>query len=261
MKTITVLSYFKKDVREYSVYSNHRAIPSLIDGFKPSQRKVIFGMMKKTGVPDTGIKVAQLSAYVSLETAYSHGEVSLEGAIVKLAQDYAGANNLNYLQPIGQFGSRLSDNASSSRYIFTNIDPVFRKIFKKEDDLILEHLEEDGEMVEPNYYLPILPNVLINGTNGMGTGFAVNILPYNPEDLRKYLIDLLNQGTSKLKLIPWFRGFKGKVEKVNAQTIIFGSFIKQSSTLIIVNELPIGCYEEDYKQILFKLQDEGFINI
>lgn len=261
MKTITVSDFFGTDVREYSVHANVRAIPDLIDGFKPSQRKVIFGTLKKAGsIPETGMKVSQLAAAIAQVAAYHHGEASLESTVVKLAQDYAGANNLNYLQPIGQFGSRLSDTPASSRYIFTNLDPSFRKIFKKDDDLILKHLTEDGEEIEPERYLPILPNVLINGASGMGTGFATSIMPYNPEDLRKYLVDKLKTGSSKVKLVPWFRGFTGTVDRLpSGQVLMIGKVEKESSTKLVVTELPVGVYQDSYKEVLFALQDKGTI--
>lgn len=261
MRKTTVTNFFTTSVREYSVAANVRAIPDLIDGFKPSQRKVIFGTLKKAGtIPETGMKVSQLSAQIALVACYHHGEGSLESTVVGLAQDYPGANNLNYLKPLGQFGSRLANSPSASRYIFTDLADCFRKLFKKDDDLILKHLIEDGDEIEPQRYLPILPNVLVNGTSGMGTGFATNILPYNPEDLRKYLMDKLKTGTTKVKLVPWFRGFKGKVERLSTgQIMMAGSVVKESSTKIVVTELPIGIYQDAYKETLFALQDAGFI--
>jgi DNA topoisomerase-2 len=256
-KHINIEQFFGTDVREYSVHANVRAIPDLIDGFKPSQRKVIFGTLKKAStIPETGIKVSQLAAAIALVSAYHHGEASLESTIVKLAQDYPGANNLNYLMPIGQFGSRLSDANAATRYIFTNLEPCFRKLFKRDDDLILKYLTEDEEEIEPERYLPILPNVLVNGANGMGTGFATNIFPYNPEDLRKYITDKLKTGKTSVKLVPWFRGYTGKVERLaTGQVQCTGRFEKEASTKIVVTELPIGVQHDAYKEVLFGLQD------
>lgn len=261
MRKTTVTDFFASSVREYSVAANVRAIPDLIDGFKPSQRKVIFGTLKKAGtIPETGMKVSQLAAAIALVAAYHHGEGSLESTVVGLAQDYPGANNLNYLLPLGQFGSRLANSPASSRYIFTDLAPCFRKVFKQDDDLILKHLVEDGDEIEPERYLPILPNVLVNGASGMGTGFASNILPYNPEDLRKYLMDKLKTGSTKVKLVPWFRGFTGNVERLpSGQVVITGKVVKESSTKLIVTELPISVYQDAYKAVLFDLEDSGYI--
>jgi DNA topoisomerase II len=260
-RSMTVGELFSGTVREYSVYANVRALPSVMDGFKPSQRKVIFGILKRAGsIPDTGMKVSQLAAAVSQVAAYHHGEASLEQTIVGLAQDYAGANNLNYLEPLGQFGSRLSATASASRYIFTKLMPSFRKIFKKDDDLILEHLEEDGEEIEPKFYLPILPNVLINGVEGMGTGFATRIFPYNPLDLKKYILNHLKGKPRSIKLTPWFRGFHGEVKRIdNKQVSIRGKVEKVNTTTLKVTELPIGVYQDQYKEHLLKLMEDGYI--
>lgn len=257
---ITVHDLFTGAVREYSVYANLRAIPSVMDGFKPSQRKAIFGTLKAGAIPDTGMKVSQLAATCSLVAAYHHGEASLEATIVGLAQDYSGANNLNYLEPLGQFGSRLSPTNAASRYIFTKLSPAFRKIFKKEDDLVLEHLEEDGQQIEPLFYLPILPNVLINGVSGMGTGFATRILPYNPLDLKRYILNHLKGKPRSVKLVPWFRGFKGKVERLDTkQVVITGVLEKENTTTLVVTELPIGVYQDDYKEHILKLIELGYI--
>lgn len=259
-RVLTVTELFNSSVREYSVYANLRAIPSVMDGLKPSQRKAIFGTLKRSGsIPNTGIKVSQLAAAVSEVAAYHHGEGSLEGTITKLAQNYPGSNNLNYLLPMGQFGSRLSETPASSRYIFTKLAACFRKVFMKEDDLILRHLEEDGEQIEPEFYLPILPNVLVNGANGMGTGFATNIYPYNPTELKDYLIAKLKGKKYTKKLVPWFRGFTGTVERDGDQVTMKGHYDKVNSTTIVVNELPIGLYQDAYKAHLIDLVDAGYI--
>lgn len=258
---MTVTELFAGTVREYSVYANLRAIPSVMDGFKPSQRKVIFGLLKRaSSIPETGIKVSQLGAIVSQVAAYHHGEASLEQTIVGLAQNYPGANNVNYLEPMGQFGSRLSSTNAAARYIFTKPMPTFRKVFIKEDDLVLEHLVEDGEDIEPRFYLPLLPNVLINGTSGMGTGFATNILPYNPLDLKKYVLNHLKGKPRSVKLVPWFRGFNGTVERLDSgQVLVTGKVEKVNTTTLMVTEVPIGVYADDYKKLLNDLVEVGWI--
>jgi DNA topoisomerase-2 len=261
LRKITIQGLFNNEVREYSVYANIRAIPSIMDGFKPSQRKVIFGAMKRAAsTPETGIKVSQLAAAISEVSHYHHGEVSLEGAIVGMAQDFSGSNNLNYLEPIGQFGSRLSPANAASRYIFTKLSPAFRKIFKREDDAILESQVEDGDTIEPKTYLPILPNVLINGASGMGTGFATKILPYNPLDLKKHVMARLKGRNISMKLVPWFRNFNGEVLRLpTGQVQINGKLEVVNTTKILITELPIGVYSDDYKKVLLKLIDDGYI--
>lgn len=261
-RKIRVAELFAGPVRAFSVYNNVRMIPSVVDGFKPSQRKVIYGTLKKSPNidHDKGIKVAQLANYIAEITDYHHGEGSLSGAIVGMAQNFPGSNNINYLKPIGQFGSRLSPQAGADRYIFTDMMPVFRKIFPKDDDLILVSEEEDGEQVEPKYYLPILPNVLINGADGMATGHATYILQYNPEDLRKYITNVLKDKRQNVKLNPWWRGFSGTVERTEkGQVVVTGKLTKVNTTTIKITELPISVWEDDYKEFLIDLEDKGVV--
>ena len=260
MNTITIDNLFNNDVRSFSVYANQRSIPHILDGLKPSQRKALYVLIKRSSsIPETGIKVSQLAAAVAEQSHYHHGEASLEATIVGLAQDYTGSNNLNYFVPLGQFGNRLSPTASAGRYIYTKPSPVLRKMFMPDDDLILEHLDEDGDIIEPKFYLPILPNILINGSEGMGTGFATKILTYNPNDLKDAVLAILTKQNVK-RLIPWFKGFTGKVEALSEkQYQIFGSFKREGATTIHVTELPVGVYLDQYKEHLNKLIESGFI--
>lgn len=260
MNTITIDHLFNNDVRSFSVYANQRSIPHILDGLKPSQRKALYVLIKRSSsIPETGIKVSQLAAAVAEQSHYHHGEASLEATIVGLAQDYTGSNNLNYFVPLGQFGNRLSPTASAGRYIYTKPSPVLRKMFMPDDDLILEHLDEDGDIIEPKFYLPILPNILINGSEGMGTGFATKILTYNPNDLKEAVLAILTKQNVK-RLIPWFKGFTGKVEALSEkQYQIFGSFKREGATTIHVTELPVGVYLDQYKEHLNKLIESGFI--
>lgn len=149
-----------------------RAIPSAVDGLKPSQRKALFACFKRKLTKE--IKVAQLVGYVSEHTAYHHGEQSMEQTVVKLAQNFVGSNNINLLFPGGQFGSRLmgGKDAASSRYIFTRLAEITRTIFPVLDDPVLEYLDDEGTSIEPKYYIPIIPLVLVNGCDGIGTGWS-----------------------------------------------------------------------------------------
>jgi DNA topoisomerase-2 len=250
-------TFFDEEFRLYSIADCVRSIPSVIDGFKPSQRKCIYGMISRGENAGEG-KVAQLSGHISAVSQYHHGENSLNETLVGLAQDYTGSNNLNYLKPNGQFGSRLSSEASAPRYIFTELSESFRKIFKREDDIILNYLEDDGERIEPDYYLPILPNILINGARGMGTGYATHFLKYNPMDLRDVIVSVI-KGTEPKAILPWYRGFKGTVTAVDNQITNTGCYEIVNTTTIRITELPIGVYLDDYKKHLFKLQDAGVI--
>lgn len=252
-------TFFNEELKLFSTYDTYRSIPSLVDGFKPSQRKVIYGVIKR-GEGLGEIKVSQLANSVSEKTDYHHGELSLESTIVGLAQKYSGANNINLLEPEGQFGSRLSPINAATRYIFTMLSKNFRNIFKKDDDIILESLYSDDQQIEPKFYYPILPMVLINGAEGIGTGFATSILNYNPKELKSRVLDILNGKNSKKELLPWYNGFTGNIfRNDNSQVVIEGKYEITNTTTIKITELPIGMYQDKYKKHLIKLQDRGFI--
>lgn len=260
-KTITVGDFVRSELKEFSLYDNVRSIPTLFDGLKPSQRKAIYGtLIRGENAPE--IQVERLAAFVAEKSDYHHGTGSLESTIVGLANNYPGSNNLNLMVPSGQFGSRLTREAAAGRYIFTKLSDNFRKLFRKEDDLILESNYSDGEKIEPKNYLPILPMVLVNGSQGTGTGHANLILSYNPKDIRKSILQVLDGKTlTPNKLTPWFRGFSGKVEKdgVTGQVVITGTLKVINTTTIQISEIPIGIYHDQYKETLFKLEDDGIV--
>lgn len=255
MNQVTVKEIINNDVRDFSIYNCERSIPSGIDGLKTSQRKVIFGMMKK--FPTQEAKVSIVSAGVMEISAYHHG--SLDGVIVNMAQNFPGANNLPYLDAIGQFGSRISPDAAASRYIFTKLTKNFRQLFKTDDDPILEYLDDDGQSIEPKFYLPILPAILINGAEGMGTGFACSIMAYNPEELKTYIQKKLTGKKITGRLNPWYRGFNGTIERSGDQVICKGVIDIVNTTTIKIKELPIGTYTIKYREVLNALEDKNVI--
>lgn len=227
---------------EHARASNERSIPDLHDGLKPVQRKILYTMMKRA---NTEIKVAQLNGKVAMDTHYHHGEMNVGNAIVNMAQDFVGSNNLPYLEPIGQFGTRHkggSDHASH-RYIFTKMQSWVKYAFPEADLPVLEYNNVDGHIVEPHHFVPIIPTLLINGASGIGTGWATDIPKYNPIDV----IDAVLGNISELK--PWYRGFTGNIEK---------DFTKGKSSLnngkIVIDELPIGCWTSNFKEKLKKME-------
>lgn len=255
MNQITIKDIINNDVRDFSIYNCERSIPSGVDGLKTSQRKVIFGMMKK--FPTQEAKVSIVSAGVMEISAYHHG--SLDGVIINMAQNFPGANNLPYLEAIGQFGSRISPDAAASRYIFTKLTKNFRQLFKTDDDPILEYLDDDGQSIEPKFYLPILPAILINGAEGMGTGFACSIMAYNPEELKTYIQKKLTGKKITGRLNPWYRGFNGTIERSGDQVICKGVIDIVNTTTIKIKDLPIGMYTIKYREVLNSLEDKNII--
>ncbi len=241
--------FVNKEMKHFSKYDNDRSIPNLIDGIKLSQRKILYSAFKKR--LDKEIKVAQFSGYVSENSAYHHGEASLNGAIVGMAQNYVGSNNINLLMPNGQFGTRLAGgkDSASERYIFTMLNPITRLIFPEADDCILDYLDDDGQMVEPIYYAPILPMLLINGSKGIGTGFSTDIPCYSPKEIIRYIRGKLNhEYNNKFDDMLYYHGFKGTISKTeDGKYLIKGCCELVGDDKIRITELPIGVWTDDYK--------------
>ena len=187
LTSVSYEEFINKELIIFSKYDCERSIPNIMDGFKISNRKIAFVMFKKNITLE--MKVAQLGALIAQVSSYHHGEISLIGAVIGMAQDFVGSNNINLLEPKGQFGTRRQGGKdhASERYIFTNMSPIARKLFIEADDHILKYLSDDGTPVEPMFYAPIIPMCLINSMSGIGTGFSTEILGYNPQEIIKYL--------------------------------------------------------------------------
>ena len=250
--------FINKELIHFSKYDCERSIPNLIDGLKISLRKILFCAFKKHLT--TEIKVAQFSGYVSENSLYHHGEESLNKAIVGMSQNFTGSNNINLLFPSGQFGSRIKggQDASSPRYIFTRLERIARCIFPEQDDKILKYLNDDGTPVEPQFYVPIIPMVLVNGSKGIGTGFSTEIICYNPKDIIAYLKNKLQNNTDdKISFFPYYEGFTGEIEKIGDTKFLFkGKYEKIDTDKIKVIELPVGYWTEDFKELLNDLQND-----
>ena len=259
-ESVPIKNLINKELVLFSIGDNVRSIPSLVDGLKPGQRKVLFACFKKNLKDE--IKVAQLAGYVSEHTAYHHGEHSLQETIINMAQDYVGANNMNLLKPCGQFGTRLmgGKDSSSPRYIFTKFSDYKKQLFNEQDFPLLEYLDDDGQSIEPKYYVPTLPLILINGTEGIGTGFSTKIPSFNPDDLKFCLEKLVDDPDYELpELTPWYRGFEGHIEKVDKNKwVSYGKYIITDNN-IKITELPIGEWTENYKQFLEKMEADDRI--
>lgn len=259
---VTYSSFVNDELIHFSKYDCDRSIPSM-DGLKISQRKILFTAFTDLGKKE--IKVAQFCGRTAQLTHYHHGEVNLEGAIVGMAQNFVGSNNINLLSPIGQFGSRIAggDDAANARYIFTNLETIARLIFRPEDDPILEYNEEDGHKVEPRFYLPIVPMILVNGSSGIGTGFSSRILPHDIKDIVEYIkTELLFEDGDRPELVPFFKGFKGEVKKIGGkrQFTTTGTWkYEKGRRKLIIDELPIGFWTLDFRKHLESLIDNDVI--
>ena len=250
-------TFIDKEFIHFSTYDNERSIPNLMDGLKTSLRKIVFAAFKRKLTSE--IKVAQFSGYVSEHSGYHHGEASLNAAIIGLAQNFVGSNNINILEPKGPFGTRLlgGKDAASERYIFTHLNKMCRLIYRQEDDEILEYLKDDGgDEVEPIYYVPIIPMVLVNGTKGIGTGFSTDVMCYNPLQIIEKIKLMLKDKDHDIEIEPFYKGFKGSIELIAPKKyIIKGVYNKINDNKIEITELPIGTWTQDYKEFLESLME------
>jgi len=257
VKQLNITDFVHKDLVNFSLADLKRSIAHVADGLKPSQRKVMYSCFQKNLKDE--MKVAQLAAFVAEKSSYHHGEVSLADTIVKLANDYMGSNNINLLEPCGQFGTRLmgGKDASQTRYIFTKLTKQARKIFDPRDDAVLNYLDDDGRSIEPDFYMPTIPMVLVNGTEGIGTGFSCYVPPFNPKDIKDNIGRILD-GKQVVPMRPWFKGFKGKVHKEDDTWMMEGVWNWKGMN-IVVTELPPGRWTQDYKEYLEGLVEKKLI--
>ncbi len=255
-KNVKYSEFFDREFVLFSLADCARSIPSMVDGLKPGQRKILFACFKRN--LNKEIKVAQLSGYVAEHSAYHHGEASLAGTIVGMAQNFVGANNINLLVPSGQFGTRLQGgkDAASARYIFTKLAKLTRCIFAKEDDEILDYLNDDGQSIEPSYYVPILPLALVNGSEGIGTAWSTFIPNYNPRDIVDNLKRLI-KGEEAVDMTPWFKGFEGDTAMLDLNKWeTRGKFERIDDHTIKITELPVRVWTQSYKEQLEKFIEE-----
>lgn len=260
-----VSDFMEHEMIKFSYEDCKRSLASCIDGLKESQRKVIYAIRKKFKNNNGFIKVAQLSGYVAEQTDYKHGEQNLCDTIIKFAQNFVGSNNLQLLVPDGQFGTRNEGgkDASNSRYIFTKPSKILNYIFKEEDDHILNYTDEG----EPDFFVPILPLILINGSVGIGTGWSCFVPQYNPIEIYNYLYTKLqnNDKSEPLDLIPYYKNFKGKILPANENKTKFITYGKMKRVVlkekekIKVTELPIGMWIDKFKLHCEKLKSEGLL--
>ena len=256
-KEVSYSEFINHEFIHFSIYDCERSLPKLVDGNKISQRKILYTAFKRKLTSE--IKVAQFSGSVSELSHYHHGEDSLNQTIVNMAQNFVGSNNINVLLPNGQFGTRLQGgkDSASERYIFTLLNPLTRFIFPEADDHVLNYLEDDGTPVEPMFYMPILPMILVNGSKGIGTGFSTDIMCYNPLDLIEYMRSLLTVSTDTVALHPYYQGFKGTITPLTeSKYLIKGNYEVLNDKQVRVTELPIGMWTQDFKNLLEELLAE-----
>lgn len=266
LTSMSITQFLNSEMIKFSHADCARSIPNIMDGLKQSQRKILYAVMKnKLKYNGKSMKVAQLSGYTAQHSNYHHGEQNLHDTIIGLAHDFTGSNNIPLLYRDGQFGSRLDggQDAASARYIFTKMDMLTEYIFKEEDSCILNYLNDDGDLVEPEHYLPIIPMILVNGCSGIGTGWSSNIPCFNPTDIINNIKKWMTTEDKSVRyeknecvyapfddMVPWYRNHKGLMlsedqsRKFCSHGVVEKSNKKNTS---IVTELPVGMWTNTFK--------------
>ena len=255
--------YLNQELIKYSLEDCKRSIPSLFDGLKVSQRKILFSVFKKNLTPQgKSLKVAQLAGYCAEHSNYHHGEQCLHETIIKMCHDFPGSNNIPYFEKDGQFGSRLygGKDAANARYIFTKLTPLTRLLFPSDDDCLLSYTLDDGLQVEPDFYVPILPLILINGcTAGIGTGWSCSIPCFHPKDVLSLVRSKLKNEEVSFDITPFYHYFNGEIIKISDQRFqskgIFSKISHGKQQKYVISELPIGVWTDRYKDELETLQE------
>ena len=248
IKHMDISDYLNDEQIKFSLNDCGRSLPNVYDGMKESHRKIMYSMFLKNS--KNSIKVAQLAGYVAEQTNYHHGEQNLFDTITKLAQDFVGSNNIPYLEKDGQFGTRLSGgkDAANARYIFTKLSKITRLIFPKQDDELLDYVYEEGKRIEPKYYVPIIPMILVNGCKaGIGTGWSTSIPCYNPKDIINLVRNWI-KGNSLCDITPYYKGFTGNITKVNENKFETVGKINIDGNNVKVTELPVMMWTDKYKE-------------
>jgi DNA topoisomerase-2 len=257
VQELSISEFLDKEMICYSIADCQRSLPCMVDSLKTSQRKILYAFFLKNVTKD--VKVAQISAYTAQVSEYHHGEDNLNQTIIKMAQQYVGSNNISLLYPSGQFGSRVSNgaDAASARYIFTRLNRFTRLLYPKEDDVLLDYQIEDKEVIEPKMYVPILPQILVNGALGIGTAFSSSVPMYNPRDIVRCVhIWIENPEAFECpELIPWYDGFLGSIEKVSENKFVSKGIISRKGDVVTVNEIPIGMSIDEFKDKLDDLME------
>jgi len=252
--------FVNRDLIHFSNYNLERSIPNVMDGLKTSQRKILYSAFKRNLKSE--IRVAQFAGYVSEHSGYHHGEMSLNDAIVGMAQDFVGSNNIPWLVPQGQFGTRLTGgkDSASPRYIHTYLQPHVSNLVPSDDFDCLVYRDDDGTLVEPEWYAPVIPMLLVNGARGIGTGYSTFIPSFNPADLKSAILEWLEKGTGlDREFTPWTRGYTGKITKVDKHEYCITGIWKTAGEVTTITELPVGTWTSDFRETLDKLCAEGSI--
>lgn len=252
----TIKDFMNEEFKSFADYDNRRMIPSVVDGLKISNRKVLYTLYKHPGKH----KVSVLGSTAAAFTCYAHGEDSIIDTVIGMAQTFPGANNMPLLEALGQFGTRLNHESSAPRYIYTKLHPNFQRVFSQEDMAILPAQTEEGQEIEPEFFLPVLPLIAINGSRGVGNGFMCNILNHSAASVKKAVTECAKTGKVSSKVAVQLNGWTGKIESVGRSVKFTGKLELAGANRIVISELPPSMQLYKYKAVLNQLIDEKLIN-
>jgi len=258
MAELKLEDFFKEEYIDFSVYDNVRKLSSYIDGQKNASRKIVHTVLQQN--IDKFVKVSNLGPKVQDYAQYLHG--SLEGTIVNMTADYVGSgNNVPLLEGDGNFGSAFINEAAATRYIFARMNPILKQLFVKDDFVNLEHQNFEGAKIEPRYYVPTLPVLAINGSDGVSIGYAQKILPRDPAQIVKWVQQRAEGAKITARLTPYWQGMKCTVVKGESegQWEIHGSFTRKTKHRITIDALPVGYTLKQYQSVLEKLVEDKVI--
>jgi len=262
-KIISCSYQLNSNTKEFQLDNIQRKMPHIIDGLNPARRKVLAGAIKKFKQSNNTIKVFQLGGYIAEHMMYHHGSDSLNKTIINMAQNFAGSRNIPLLLPIGQFGSRYKggDDAGSARYINTKLNKsVVELLYPTIDNDLLEYNVIDGELAEPQYFIPILPTVLLEDISLPSTGWKIEVYARDIDQVINNVKNLINNEESKINKMKYFKNkFKGKEVKNKNTNMLIGLYEipKNSKDTIIINELPPKVWNEKY---IDSLEKKDFID-
>ena len=257
LPSTTVTGFCEGALLHYWFDDNSRSLPSLCDGLKLSQRKAIYAV---SGMSPASEPVQRLAAKICDRTHYHHGAVSMEGVVVTLAQSYVGTNNVPLLRDDGQFGSRFSNAAAASRYIKSCAHPVLPLVFCPKDAPLLEHVEVDGHRAEPVAFRPVIPWGLVNGIDGIGSGYRSVVPPHNPEDIIATVRARVRGGAPVARLYPWYRGWTGEVVRIDGGWEMHGVFERRGHKIRITDLPPRLRIDAWKKKVLENFPDVRIVD-
>jgi DNA topoisomerase-2 len=258
MAELKLEDFFKEEYIDFSVYDNVRKLSSYIDGQKNASRKIVHTVLQQN--IDKFVKVSNLGPKVQDYAQYLHG--SLEGTIVNMTADYVGSgNNVPLLEGDGNFGSAFINEAAATRYIFARMNPTLKQLFVKDDFVNLQHQDFEGAKIEPRFYVPTLPMLAINGSDGVSIGYAQKILPRDPAQIVKWVQQRAEGAKITARLTPYWKGMKCKVVKgeSDGQWEVHGAFTRKTKHRITIDALPVGYTLKQYQAVLEKLVDDKVI--